>query len=245
VLASTLIAWLACSAPVATAPRAPSHPTDRPWIDADTIELPTPITFPAESIDVVDDEQRALLEDVAVILRNHPEIFEVDVHGAAGTVEANKHPRLAEQRTWGIAGAILSHGVEKHRLTHSHDVTDRLEAVGFSLQIRRGLTATQVKMRRPLNFFPQTATFGPENDEPLGDALAVLSMKPELQLDVLVTGVPDGPEAVSLETKQLRAEAIVQWFAAHGVDPVRLRPLGVEPDEAWTPGNDVRLLIRP
>jgi hypothetical protein len=29
------------------------------------------------------------------------------------------------------------------------------------------------------------------------------------------------------------------------VDAGRLFPLGVEPDEAWVPGDDVRLLVHP
>jgi len=38
---------------------------------------------------------------------------------------------------------------------------------------------------------------------------------------------------------------VAAWLTDHGIDGKRLTPLGIDPDEVWVPGNDVRLLIRP
>jgi outer membrane protein OmpA-like peptidoglycan-associated protein len=242
VLTSTLVAWLACGAPAFPSH---AHPTDRPWIGDTEIGLPQPITFGPGSFDVVEPEQQDLLDDMGTILGNHPEILEIEVHGRAGAVEAADDRTLVKRRAESIKARLVQKGVAPTRIATGSEVAANPDDTGFTFPIRRGLGASRLCMRRPLNFFPMTASFGPENDEPLGDALTVLTMKPDLRLDVQVTGAPTGPEAVPLEIKQQRAEAVVAWLGARGIDPSRLFPLGVEPDETWVPGDDVRLLIHP
>jgi outer membrane protein OmpA-like peptidoglycan-associated protein len=85
------------------------------------------------------------------------------------------------------------------------------------------LVEQEIVLSQQVQFELDTAVLRPESDAVLGEVAAVLTAHPEV-LQVEVQGHTDdsGTAAHNLELSQRRAESVVAWLSAHGIDPRRL-----------------------
>ena len=77
-----------------------------------------------------------------------------------------------------------------------------------------------------INFDSAKATIRPDSEPVLKELLGLLQKQPEWSL--LVAGHTDnvGTDAVNVPLSQQRAEAVISWLSAKGVEPWRLVPAG-------------------
>jgi OOP family OmpA-OmpF porin len=77
-----------------------------------------------------------------------------------------------------------------------------------------------------INFATNSATITPDSEKPLTEIVTLLNNQPEWK--ITVEGHTDnvGAKAANQVLSQKRAESVVAWLAAHGVDKARLAAAG-------------------
>ncbi len=93
------------------------------------------------------------------------------------------------------------------------------------------VTATQIVILDRVEFDTNKATIRPESDPILQAVFTILSEHPEIE-KVRVEGHTDnrGAHGHNIRLSRQRAEAVVQWLVARGIEPSRLRSAGLGPD---------------
>ncbi len=79
---------------------------------------------------------------------------------------------------------------------------------------------------RGITFETNKAIIRPSSQTTLLDALDVLDRYPDVRLEVQGHTDDVGNDQFNLDLSQARSEAVVSWFAEHGIDADRLRPVG-------------------
>lgn len=79
-----------------------------------------------------------------------------------------------------------------------------------------------VRVDDPVLFLYGSAVIAPEFEPLLGQALALMSLRPSVTLTIVGHTDSDGSEEFNLALSQERSDAVVQWLVERGVDPVRL-----------------------
>lgn len=83
-----------------------------------------------------------------------------------------------------------------------------------------------VQVDDPVLFNTNSAEIAPEFEPLLGQALALLSLRPEVTMTIFGHTDDIGSEADNQALSQARAEAVVAWLVERGVDPDRLEAIG-------------------
>jgi OOP family OmpA-OmpF porin len=95
----------------------PPPPPPRAEAKAERIELSETVQFETESA-VLLDRSKALLDDVARELADHPEIRKVEIEGHTDSVASNRHNmKLSRERIASVRSYLIGKGVEPKRLT--------------------------------------------------------------------------------------------------------------------------------
>jgi outer membrane protein OmpA-like peptidoglycan-associated protein len=88
-----------------------------------------------------------------------------------------------------------------------------------------------------INFDTGKAVVRPDSDEALGQVVKLMRDHPALRLRVEghtdAAGSPESNRVLS----QARAEAVVRWLAAHGVEPARLQAVGMGQTKPLAPND--------
>jgi OOP family OmpA-OmpF porin len=111
----------------------PPPPPPRATLVEQQIAISEQVQFQTNTA-VIRTESDSLLEEVAAILRTHPELLRVEVQGhtdSTGTPELNR--RLSDERARAVMGWLVAHGVD----------AGRLGAVGYGETIPIGDNATE------------------------------------------------------------------------------------------------------
>jgi OmpA-OmpF porin, OOP family len=106
-------------APAPPARTAPPPPPDPPRVKLleTRIDILAQVQFETNTA-VIRPESDSLLEEVAALLRTHPELLRVEVQGhtdSAGTPDFNQ--RLSQERAQAVMAWLVAHGVEPTRLS--------------------------------------------------------------------------------------------------------------------------------
>lgn len=96
-------------------------------IESQEIRITSPLFFPVNSATVT-PPGRPILDEIAAVLRDHPEIRVVDVRGHASVGERDPSA-LARRRAEAAMAYLTEHGVEAPRLVaHGYGVDEPLDA---------------------------------------------------------------------------------------------------------------------
>jgi len=105
----------AMAAPVPEPPTAPPPP--RVELREDTLNLPETIQFEVDSATLV-ERSKSVLDEVARLLEQHPEIARVELEGHTDSTATKQHnQRLSEQRAAAVKAYLVDKGIAADRLT--------------------------------------------------------------------------------------------------------------------------------
>lgn len=110
----------------------PPPPPPRATLEEQAIAISEQVKFEINTA-MIRPESDSLLEEVAAILRAHPELVRVEVQGhtdSTGTPELNR--RLSQERAQAVMAWLVAHGIDQGRLT----------AVGYGETVPLGDNAT-------------------------------------------------------------------------------------------------------
>ena len=101
----------------APAPEPPPAPPPKAVMKEDKIEVAETIEFETDS-DVIKDKSTQIVDEVAGILKDHPEVTKVQIEGYTDTVGNKGHNlKLSKQRAEAVKKYLIDHGIEAKRLT--------------------------------------------------------------------------------------------------------------------------------
>lgn len=102
-------------APAEPAPEEPPPPAAK--LETDTIELSDRVQFENNSA-VLIEQSKTLLDHVATIMKDHPELERVQIEGHTDSRDDDRHnQRLSEARARSVRDYLVGKGIKKNRLT--------------------------------------------------------------------------------------------------------------------------------